>query len=46
MFTDRESSFSGLKTLTEKRQQWHHWLMSWLWSTIHCPPNCKDQQSL
>jgi len=25
--------------------QWHHWLMSGLWSTTHCPYNCKNQQS-
>jgi len=36
MFPDNGQSFSGLKHLTEKWQQWHHWLVCGLWlTTVH-----------
>jgi len=45
MFPDTRKSSSGLNTYQRKRQYWHHWLMSRLSSTTHCPSYCKDQQS-
>ena len=46
MFRDTGKSSSGLDIWQWKRQYWHHWLVSGLWLTTHCPSNCKDQHSL
>jgi len=45
MFPDTDKSFSGLNIYQRKRQYWHHWLVSRLWSATHSPSSCKDNQS-